>query len=328
LRRRIALWQEAGGGPIGAGAVGGGMDEAASTGGRMLILGATSLIGRYLTPRLATMGGDVTALSRSPRAAQDGVRWVLADLQAPDSLAAVGRVDTVYSLSPIWLLTPQALAALGALGMRRLVAFSSTSVLTKAASGSSAERRVAEALARGEAAIEAHAAVSGMGWTILRPTLIYAEGQDGNVSRLAGLIRRCGVLPLPGNGAGRRQPVHAEDLARLAEAVMARPATNRAYAAPGGETLSYRTMVERIFAGLGRRPLILSVPEPVIRFGYALAGPLLPGSTAQMIERIAEDLVFDGEDAQRDFAWTPRAFHPRFGGALSSAETTRNSASS
>ena len=34
-----------------------------------------------------------------------------------------------------------------------------------------------------------------VGWTILRLTLIYAEGQDGNVSRLARLCRRFGVLP-------------------------------------------------------------------------------------------------------------------------------------
>jgi hypothetical protein len=35
-------------------------------------------------------------------------------------------------------------------------------------------------------------------WTILRPTLIYVEGRDANVSRLAGLIRRFKVLPLSG----------------------------------------------------------------------------------------------------------------------------------
>jgi nucleoside-diphosphate-sugar epimerase len=72
---------------------------------------------------------------------------------------------------------------------------------------------VAASLAEAEAEVERFCAEPGVAWTILRPTLIYDEGRDGNVSRLAGLIRRFGVLPLSGEGEGLRQPVHAEDLA-------------------------------------------------------------------------------------------------------------------
>jgi hypothetical protein len=72
------------------------------------------------------------------------------------------------------------------------------------------------------------------------------------------------------------------------------------------------TMVERIFKGLGRRPMILPLPAALVRFAYALAKPLLPGSTGGMVDRIGEDLVFDPEPVQRDFGWTPRDFHPRF----------------
>ena len=35
----------------------------------------------------------------------------------------------------------------------------------------------------------------GVGWPILRPTLIYCEGQDRNISMLARLIRRFRVRP-------------------------------------------------------------------------------------------------------------------------------------
>lgn len=279
--------------------------------GEVLVLGAASLIGRFLLPRLAAAGTPMVALSRVPRAPTAGVRWVVGDLTRPATLGSIGPVERVFSLSPIWLL-PEGLEALQELGMRRLVAFSSTSALTKKASDSGYERGVAAALAEGEAAVERFCAAHGVGYTILRPTLIYAEGQDGNVSRLAGLIRRFGVLPLPGEGRGLRQPVHADDLAALALAAMSRPATNRAYAVPGGETLTYRAMVERIFEGLGRRPMILPLPAPLVRLGYTLAKPFLPGSTGQMVERIAEDLVFDATDAQRDLGWAPRDFHPRF----------------
>ena len=107
-------------------------------------------------------------------------------------------------MSPIWLLTAPVLAALKAAGMTRLVAFSSTSRFTKPASPVAAEREVARRLAEAEDAVAAFCAGNGVGWTILRPTLIYAEGQDRNVSRLAALIRRLGFLPLAGDGGGRR----------------------------------------------------------------------------------------------------------------------------
>ncbi len=281
------------------------------TKGEVLVLGAASLVGRFLLPRLATAGLAVTALSRVERREAAGVRWVVGDLHRPETLTALGAADRVFSLSPIWLLAP-ALPTLRALGMERLVAFSSTSRFTKHASGSNKERAVAAALAEGERAVEAFCRAHGIGFTLLRPTLIYAEGQDGNVSRLAGLIGRFGVLPLPGDGRGLRQPVHADDLAAVALAAMGRPATDLAYDVPGGETLTYRRMVERIFAGLGKRPRVLPLPLPLVRLGYGLARPLLPGSTAQMIERIEADLVFDAAPARRDLGWSPRAFHPRF----------------
>jgi nucleoside-diphosphate-sugar epimerase len=168
--------------------------------GDILVLGGTSLIGRFFLPRMAAAGRRAVVLSRVERRGGDGARWVVGDLTQPETLGAAGRATAVVSLSPIWLLTPDALAALHGLGMTRLVAFSSTSRFTKTQAASDKERAVAQALADGEAAVEAFCTAHGVGFTILRPTLIYAEGQDGNVSRLAGLIRRFGVLPLPGAG--------------------------------------------------------------------------------------------------------------------------------
>ena len=49
----------------------------------------------------------------------------------------------------------------------------------------------------------------GVGWTVLRPTMIYDEGRDANVTRLATLIEKFGFMPLAGSGAGQSQPVHA-----------------------------------------------------------------------------------------------------------------------
>ncbi len=277
----------------------------------ILVLGLSSLIGRRLPALAAARDLKLVGISRSPREAAPGVLWVTADLQAPAPVLPAAA--KVVSLSPIWLLTPPVLEALHQGGARRIVAFSSTSRFTKAESPVAEERAVAARLAEGEARLQAFCGARGIAWTVLRPTLIYAEGEDGNVSRLAALIRRFGVLPLAGRGMGLRQPVHAQDLAQAALDALAAPgALDRAYDLPGGETLSYRAMAVRIFEGLGRRPRLIYLPPPLWTAALRLAGPLLPGVTAGMGLRMDADLAFDGAPATRDFGWRPRDFHPRF----------------
>lgn len=269
----------------------------------LLVLGASSLVGRFVLPKLEAAGVAPVAVSRTAR---EG--YLQADIETPEGRAALPCAQTVLSCSPIWLL-PDLIESLKAKGMTRLVAFSSTSVVTKAASSHADERAVTAKLAAGEAAVRA----SGVDWTILRPTLIYAEGRDGNVSRLASLARRFGVLPIAGSGAGLRQPVHAEDLATAAIAAAERPAAiGQIYDLTGGETLAYRTMCERVFEGLGKRPRIVSLPPALWRAGLMLASPFLPGVTAQMGERMDRDLVFDAGAAYSDLDYSPRPFRPRF----------------
>lgn len=276
----------------------------------VLVLGATSLIGGYLLDRLRAVGVDPVAVSRRPPSGE--ACWLDADLSDPHLEDGLPPVATVFSLSPIWLL-PAALPALKARGMTRLVAFSSTSRFTKQASDVPEERAVAASLADAEAAVERFCAAQGVAWTVLRPTLIYDEGRDGNVSRLASLIRRFGVLPLSGAGEGLRQPVHAQDLALGAVAAATAPAAqNRAYDLVGGETLTYRQMATRVFEGLGRRPTVLSLPPALFGLMLKAASPVLPGATAAMGARMGVDLTFDSGDATRDFGWAPRAFHPKF----------------
>jgi nucleoside-diphosphate-sugar epimerase len=280
----------------------------------VVVLGATSLVGRFLLPRLAEAGTRAVAVSRrAPPADLAGlVDWVVADIEGADWSARAPASATVFALSPLWA-TAVAAPALAAKGMSRLVAFSSTSVFTKASSSVASERAVAQRLADAEAAVARLCEAEGVAWTLLRPTMIYAEGRDGNVSRLARLIARWRVLPLAGKGEGLRQPVHADDLAAGAVAAALRPETRRkAYDVPGGETLSYREMGRRLFEAQGLRPLILPVPPLLWRLGLAAARPLLPGATAAMGERMAADLTFDGRPAARDFGWAPRPFRPRF----------------
>jgi nucleoside-diphosphate-sugar epimerase len=197
--------------------------------------------------------------------------------------------------------------------LKRIVAFSSTSVMTKQDTEVAAERETLRKLAEAEQRIIANCEQHGIGWTILRPTLIYKEGHDVNITPLSRLIRRFRFMPLVGGGTGLRQPVHAEDLAIGAIAAAVSPAAvNKVYCLPGAETLPYREMIGRIFDGLRLPRRMISIPPALWRMAFALSHPLFPDANVAMGLRMTKDMTFDATPAIEDFGWNPRAFHPVF----------------
>jgi uncharacterized protein YbjT (DUF2867 family) len=275
-----------------------------------IVIGATGIVGGYIVEQLVRSGGRPLALSRK-RQENAGIDWLQGDLADAAGLA-LPPFDTLYCTVDIGLLA-DALPHIFTPSLKRIVAFTSTSIVTKIESEIPAERALLQRLADGERRLIATCERLGVGWTILRPTVIYAEGRDGNVSRLARLILRFGFLPLMGRGAGLRQPVHAEDLAigAIAAATSA-AAVNKTYAVPGGETISYREMAGRIFDACGKPRRIISAPPFVWQAAFAVAKPFFPNANVAMGQRMAKDMVFDASPAIADFGWNPRAFHPRF----------------
>jgi nucleoside-diphosphate-sugar epimerase len=196
-------------------------------------------------------------------------------------------------------------------GIRRLVALSSTSRFSKDDSDDAEERQVARCLRNAEEQVQAWAQRHGVEWVILRPTLIYGFGQDKNIAEIARFIRRFGFFPLFGKANGLRQPIHAADVAGAClAALQASCAANRAYNIAGGEKLTYRDMVARVFTALGRRPRLATVPLWVFRLAVTLLCclPRYRQWSAAMAERMNRDLVFDHSDAERDLGFKPRGF--------------------
>jgi nucleoside-diphosphate-sugar epimerase len=277
---------------------------------KSLILGATGLVGGYIVQHLLRAGGHPLALSRSPQS-KPGVDWFCGDLEQPETLK-FPPFATLYCTADATLL-PAALPHLFHPSLTRAIVFSSTSVLTKLDSEVVAEREKLQALADAEKEIAAACEQHNVGWTILRPTLIYAEGRDTNITPLSRLIRRFGFMPLVGGATGLRQPVHAEDLAIGAIAAAASSAAvNKVYSLPGGETMAYREMIGRIFDGLRLPRRTVAVPALLWRASFVLAKPLFPGANVAMGTRMMKDMAFDAAPATSDFGWNPRAFRPVF----------------
>lgn len=280
------------------------------------VLGATSLVGQSLLPLLVQNGFDVMAFSRQSHASADHVDWIRIDetaaLLRPVKSPSAEPVAFWISVVPIWVLT-RYLPLLKAHGVQRIVALSSTSRFTKERSNDPAEQNVAQNLVSGEESLTSFGEGHGVEWVILRPTLIYGYGRDRNVTEIINFVKRFGFFPILGKAQGLRQPVHADDVASAClGALFSSAAGNRAYNIAGGETLTYREMVCRVFNALGRQPRLLSIPLGLFWVGVGLLH-LLPRYrywSVAMAERMNQDLVFDCDDAARDLAYNPKPFNP------------------
>ena len=284
--------------------------------GNLLVIGARSLVGRRLREAVtgpAGWKGEVRFTSRQQLANQS----LVLDFADPEAFQPGMTFHNVIFCTPVWLGSERLFRHLKTLGMRRLVAFSSTSLFTKETSGNEAERGVVRQLLDGEKSTIDFCEAGDVAWTILRPTLIYDEGQDENVSRIASTIRKLGFFPVCPPASGLRQPVHARDLAVAAlQALRSDAARGHAYNLSGGESLTYRDMVARVFEAMGRRPAIIAVPEGLWRFVFGLLKAMQPHrdlkQNLDMALRMNRDLWFDHASAARDFGYAPEAFRPNF----------------
>ena len=102
-----------------------------------IVIGASGIVGGHIVDRLVLAGEKPVAVSRTRRAEQN-VDWLQADLATPDR-SAWPPVSTLYCTAHVGLLA-SALPALVAPSLKRVVAFTSTSIVTKMNSELEAER--------------------------------------------------------------------------------------------------------------------------------------------------------------------------------------------
>jgi len=280
---------------------------AASAPRRVLVIGASCQIGHFLLPSLINDGVDVCALSRRPREDSPGLHWLTGALPgcAPPLLAPdAAQWDGIISYGPLAALA-QWLSGFHAAPAPALVAVSSMSVVSKAASPVAVERAMVARMLDAERAIGNQCERLRMRWTILRPTLVYGAGLDSNFTPLARRARRWRWFPLP-HGRGLRQPVHAADVAEASWRALCRPeASGHVVSLGGGERLPVNAMFARVRASLD----VWTLPVPLWRWSRRLLACVLPRACGPLL-RLDSDLVADNGQAMRLLGITPRPFIP------------------
>ena len=279
--------------------------------GPVVLLGGTNLISAYLMPRLRAAGFAILVVARRPMDVPEGVRFQRLDFSEDEAWALPAR-SVVISVLPLAVLAG-ALPRL--MGARAIIAIGSTSLFSKTVSDDENERATASKLERAETLVMRWCAQEGTPATILRPTLVYDGFEDRNIARMIRVVRRYRVLPIARPSSGLRQPIHADDIAKAILGAIDNPAAHgRAFNIAGGEVLTYRAMVERVFQSQGLRPRLLSLPVSWLRGAFALAARfgLLreTGFGSAVFERMNQDLVFDNADGLEILDYRPRRFEP------------------
>jgi uncharacterized protein YbjT (DUF2867 family) len=255
----------------------------------LLLTGATGTVGLALLRRLTAAGTPVRCLVRDPRRLGEHrvrVQIALGDLADPFSFRhAMRDVDTVVHLASVirdqpngsieelaGIATWRLVRAAEQAGVQRFVFFSALGATSRS------RARMMRAKAIGEQAV----LESSLGPTIFAPSVVYTPGDPylTLLERMSWLP----VMPIPGTGQARFQPICAEDVAACVIAALpggaaGTDAVGARYDLVGPETLTHQQIVELALRSFHRTRPIVNVPARLTRRTLNLVERLM-GPTA------------------------------------------------
>lgn len=295
---------------------------------RVLVTGATGLVGRVLCEQLASAGYRVRAALRNDRAMPDCVadKVVVGELGAKTdwALAFDGGVDAVAHLAArvhvmrdvpssrnLYLETntraTERLAAESTrAGVRHFVYLSSVKVNGEEtrmnAFRAGGEPRPSDDYADSKWRAEQvlHSMPPGPTcFSILRPTLVYGPGVRANFLRLMQWVDRS--IPLPvGAVRNQRSLVNVWNLCDVIRMSLEREhGPLRTWMVSDGEDLSTPELIRRMARAMNRPARLLPIPVPVLR----TIGGLL-GKQAE-VRRLCSSLTVDISTTRAELQWAP-----------------------
>jgi nucleoside-diphosphate-sugar epimerase len=153
---------------------------------------------------------------------------------------------------------------------------------------------------------------SNISMTILRPTMIYGDMCDRNMSKFIKMVDRFRIFPVINHGESLIQPVNARDLGKAYYDVLMMLSENAKseYILSGEKPITMLEAFKLISNNLGKKTIFISFP---LVFGVFLA-KVLKGSTLgkldyiERVQRMGEDRSFSHKEATTDFGYKPEPF--------------------
>ncbi|MEO8653788.1 MAG: complex I NDUFA9 subunit family protein [Ramlibacter sp.] len=252
---------------------------------KVLVLGGTGFVGRHLCQALTRLQYGVTVPTRDPSRAQPmrsmpGLELVPADIHDEAALARlVQGHDAVVNLVAILhgsafefervhvALVKKIVHVCSEAGVPRLLHVSALGA------GKDAPSMYQRSKAAGEAVLQG----SRLRWTVLRPSVIFGEG-DQFLTLFARLQAVLPVMPLAGADT-LFQPVWVGDVVEAMVQCLQRDDTaGLLYEACGPERFTLRQLVQMAGRWSGHARPVIGLPSPVARL-QALMMEMMPGPT-------------------------------------------------
>ncbi len=265
------------------------------------VIGGTGFLGRCVVARLKENGHSPRVLSR--RTGFDLLRPNVKDLREVDAvvnLVGIKREDGEQTFHAVHVDAVRRLVeTMKAAGVERLIHISVVVARKDPRLPYHHTKWQGEEVVRG----------SGLNWTILRPGVIYGEGDD-LLSHLRLLIQISPVFPIVGDGSAPMRPVDVRDVASSIVASLQRPCNGKVYDVVGPERLYLREVVGNVAIAMGLPLGICPTPAllmllPVLVMEKVMRQPL---STRAQLSMLMEGLDGDPMPLVRDLNVTTAPF--------------------
>ena len=280
----------------------------------ILVTGGSGFIGLRVVSRLADGGSNPRVLARGQRRADlpEGVEVARGDIVSgeglPEAMAGVEKVVHLVAIiresggqtfeANIWRGTEKVVEAAKAAEVKKLVYVSAIGAQDNPT------YRYLHAKWQAERAVK----LSGLPYTILRPSIVFGEG-DEFINALAGLVRYNPVVPVAGDGKARFQPIWVEDLVTCIVACLDEDAhAGQTLEIGGPEQLTYDELLDVVKEALGRSRIKAHVPLAVMRPLAQVMEWVLPKPpvTREQLKMLALDNIAETDSVMRQFGVQPR----------------------
>lgn len=233
---------------------------------KILVIGGTGYIGTPLVKKLKQEGYDLTLLVRDKKDFREefaGCRYFVADLLNKESLKSnIKEFDLVINLAAIIRTLDKKKYQENIWGMKNLVEILESKGINKLAyfSTQNVNLKNKGPYARSKEEAEKILASSGLDYMIIRPNYVYGIDQSNDFFRMARIAKKFRILPIPGGGNHKIQPVFKEDLINIVAGFVENFQPKSIVEISGSESISIREIGKLAKECLKGKCFIVSVP--------------------------------------------------------------------
>ena len=280
----------------------------------ILVSGGSGFIGRRVVSRLAEGDNSLRVLARGQRRADlpAGVEVVQGDVASGEGLseAMSGAKNVIHLVAVIRESGGQTFEAAIRRGTERLVEAAKVAGVKKFVyvSAIGAQDNPKYPYLHAKWAAERAVMLSGLKYTLLRPSIVFGEG-DEFINALAGLVRYNPVVPVAGNGKTKFQPIWIEDLVTCIVACLDEDThTGQTLEIGGPEHLTYDEILDIVKATLGKSRVKVHVPLALMRPLAQMMEWVLPKPpvTTEQLKMLALDNIAETDSVMKNFGIQPR----------------------